>query len=274
MAVAQGVLDEHRLLEESARRVLENAPLGEGNARFVAQQTSHPNTGADRRRETAKGQHPFATIISCSDSRVPVELLFDRGIGDLFVVRVAGNVCGATQIGSVEHAVEHLGTPLIVVMGHTKCEAVAAAVDGAEAPGDISGIVDLIRPAVARAREGQSGLARDTLVAVTVRTNVWQSIENLLTKSQIVREAVKSGHAEIVGAVYDIESGRVEWLGHHTDQGKLLHLGSWGAAAAPLVPAGGTVSPTAGFVQARRDLARRSGASYLVGLARRARKRR
>jgi carbonic anhydrase len=199
--------------------------LREGNARFVAQQASHPNVGADRRAETAKGQHPFATIISCSDSRVPVELLFDRGIGDLFVVRVAGNVCGATQIGSVEYAVEHLGTPLIIVMGHTKCGAVTAAVDGAEAPGDISGIVDLIRPAVARAREGQPDLTRDTLVAGTVRTNVWQSIENLLTKSHILREAVKSGHAEIVGAVYDVESGRVEWLGQHIDQGKLLAEG-------------------------------------------------
>ena len=199
--------------------------LREGNARFVAQQASHPNVGADRRAETAKGQHPFATVITCSDSRVPVELLFDRGIGDLFVVRVAGNVCGATQIGSVEYAVEHLGTPLIIVMGHTKCGAVTAAVDGAEAPGSISGIVDLIRPAVARARENQPDLSRDTLVAGTVRTNVWQSIENLLTKSQILREAVKSGHAEIVGAVYDVESGRVEWLGQHIDQGKLLAEG-------------------------------------------------
>jgi carbonic anhydrase len=134
-------------------------------------------------------------------------------------------VCGATEIGSVEYAVKHLGTPQVVVMGHSRCGAVIAAVEGSEAPGSIPAVVDLIRPAVARGRAGQSGLTHDALVASAIRENVWQGIADLLTKSRILREAVASGQVQVVGALYDIESGQVEWLGPHPDQAKLLTQG-------------------------------------------------
>ncbi len=199
--------------------------LREGNARFVTQRPLHPNAGAGRLTETAKGQHPFAAIVSCADSRVPAELVFDRGIGDLFVVRVAGNVCGATEIGSVEYAVKHLGAPLVVVMGHTQCGAVAAAAEGGAAPGSLPAIVDLIRPAVARARSDHPDLKQEALLASAIRENVWQGVTDLLTKSPILREAVASGKVQVVGALYSIESGRVEWLGPLPDQAKLLAEG-------------------------------------------------
>jgi carbonic anhydrase len=199
--------------------------LKEGNARFAAQHPSHPNAGAARRTETAKGQRPFATVVACSDSRVPVEVLFDRGIGDLFVIRVAGNVCGPTEIGSVEYAVQHLKTPLVVVMGHSQCGAVIAAVDGSQAPGSLPAIVDLIRPAVARARTAQPGLSHEALVAAAIRENVWQGLTDLLTQSSILREAVASKQVQVVGALYDIQSGQVAWLGPPPDQAKLLTQG-------------------------------------------------
>jgi carbonic anhydrase len=201
------------------------ARLTEGNARFVSGKPAHPNTGADRRSETLKGQKPFAAVVSCSDSRVPVELVFDQGIGDIFVIRVAGNVCGPAEIGSVEYGVEHLGTPLVAVLGHTKCGAVTAAVNNSELPGSLPSIVGLIRPAADSARAAHPDLDGDSLVTEAVRANVWQSMQDLLTKSAIVREAVNAGHIRLVGAVYDLGSGQVEWLGQHPDQARLLAAG-------------------------------------------------
>src|SRR5215831_3054125 len=119
-----------------------------GNARFVAYKERHPDESADRRRELISGQHPFAVILGCSDSRVAPELLFDEGLGDLFVIRVAGNIVDDAVLGSIEYAVEHLGTKLIVVLGHEKCGAVSAAVESESAPGHIGSLVSAIRPAV------------------------------------------------------------------------------------------------------------------------------
>ena len=154
--------------------------LEQGNARFVAGESTHENTGADRMAETAKnGQHPFATVITCSDSRVPVARVFDQGIGDLFVIRVAGNVSDVDEVGSIEYGVDHLGTPVMVVLGHTNCGAVTAVVTNAELHGSIPPLVDNIKPAVEQARKNHPHLQGKALVPEAVKANVWQSIDDL-----------------------------------------------------------------------------------------------
>ncbi|MCA9730151.1 MAG: carbonic anhydrase, partial [Candidatus Eisenbacteria bacterium] len=127
--------------------------LKAGNDRFVTGTSLFPHLDRKRRYETAKGQTPFVTVIGCSDSRVPIEALFDQGIGDVFVIRVAGNVCDTDEIGSIEYGVDHLGTPLMVVLGHESCGAVTAVVKDAEIHGSIPKLVDNIGPAVATARK-------------------------------------------------------------------------------------------------------------------------
>ena len=127
--------------------------LEDGNKRFVEGKNTFPDIGAERRGKTAKnGQQPFATVISCSDSRLPVEILFDQGIGDIFVVRVAGNVCNVDEIGSAEYGVDHLGTPVLVVLGHSKCGAVSAVVQGAELNGNLPALLHGIIPAVEKVK--------------------------------------------------------------------------------------------------------------------------
>ncbi len=129
--------------------------LKDGNARFVEGKATHPHQDAARRALTAgQGQHPVATVLSCSDSRAPVELLFDQGIGDLFVVRVAGNVAATDEIGSMEYAVDHLNTPVVVVLGHSQCGAVTAVVEGAKLPPSIGA---LVAPIKTGGGQGQSG---------------------------------------------------------------------------------------------------------------------
>ncbi|MBI2059537.1 MAG: carbonic anhydrase [Nitrospirae bacterium] len=196
--------------------------LQQGNARFVKGKSRHPHSNAARIKETGKGQAPFATIVGCSDSRVPPERLFDQGIGDLFVVRVAGNVCDVDETGSAEYGVDHLGTPLLVVLGHSKCGAVTAVVNKAEVHGSIPQLVDNIGPAVARAKAAYPAAQGDDLLTHAIRENIWQSIEDLL-HSPLVRKRVDSGKLMIHGAVYDVESGKVYWLGRHPRQDELLH---------------------------------------------------
>ena len=135
--------------------------LTKGNARFAEGKSTHPNADSARRTETAQsGQRPLATVLACANSRSPVEIVFDRGIGDLFVVRVAGNVCGVDEQGSIEYGVEKLGTPLVLVLGHSDCGAVSAAVSGAELHGSIKRLVGKIVPAVVDAQSGAAGAAR------------------------------------------------------------------------------------------------------------------
>lgn len=196
--------------------------LREGNSRFVAGQTQHPNSTAARREETATVQRPFAAVLSCADSRVPVERVFDRGIGDLFVVRVAGNVSDTNETASIEYAVGHLDTPIVVVMGHTGCGAVNAVVSGAEVHGSIPVLLRNIVPAVDWLRKNRPELAGDELLAAAVEANVWRSIDDLLTRSAAVREKVRGGTVKVAGAVYDLDSGRVRWLGEHPYQDQLL----------------------------------------------------
>ncbi len=207
--------------------------LRAGNSRFASGKAKAPRRDIARVLETAKGQQPFATVVACADSRVPVEMLFDQGIGDLFVVRVAGNVCDTDEIGSVEYAAGHLHTPLIVVLGHTSCGAVKAVCEDAKVGGSIPALVANIGPAVARARRADR--AGDDLVREAVTQNVWQSIEDLLAGSEEVRELVSGGKATVVGAVYDIANGRVQFLGEHPSQSGILAKaeGRGHGAAAP-----------------------------------------
>jgi carbonic anhydrase len=187
--------------------------LTAGNDRFVAGKPQRPNSDLDRARSTAKnGQAPFAAVLACADSRVPVETIFDRGIGDLFVVRVAGNVADPGTLGSIEYAAEHLGTPVIVVLGHTQCGAVNAAMDGTELYGNLPSLIDSIRPAVRTARGQHPEATSEQLLAASIAQNVRQQIDDAVIKSPQLRHMVLRGTVKIVGAVYRIETGRVEWL--------------------------------------------------------------
>jgi carbonic anhydrase len=209
---------------DAYRRLLKEASLAllkDGNARFVDGQTQHPNQDSSRRVNTATdGQEPFATVLACSDSRLPVEVLFDRGVGDLFVVRVAGNVAGDTEIATVEYGVGHLSTPLLVVLGHSGCGAVSAVATGAELHGHLPQLATHIRPAVSKMRA--EGVKTNELVARVVEANVWQTISELLRESDIIRQAVTNRTVQVVGAVYDMPSGRVKWLGTHPEQDSII----------------------------------------------------
>ena len=199
------------------------AQLQAGNARFVAGQPTHPNIDAARRSATVKdGQHPSVTVVGCSDSRVPIEQLFDQGVGDVFVVRVAGNVCDTDEVGSIEYGVDHLGTPLLIVLGHTACGAVTAVTTEAVLHGNIPPLVDNIAPAVAAAQKAHPDLHGKDLVPAAIQANVRQSIDDLFKTSPATRKLVADGKLKVVGAVYDLETGKVDWLGAHPEQARLL----------------------------------------------------
>ena len=187
--------------------------LSAGNERFASGKPERPNTDLDRVRSTGKnGQAPFATILSCADSRVPVETVFDLGIGDLFVVRVAGNVADRDVLASIEYAAEHLGTRLIVVMGHTQCGAVKAAVDNAKLGGNLPALVDQIQPAVQIVRQKHPDAGEKKLLEAAIEENVRVQILQVAEKSPPLRRMLEKHEIEITGAVYDIETGRVKWL--------------------------------------------------------------
>ena len=185
--------------EESLQR------LQAGNGRFVAGTPTQTTKDAKRRAEVAQGQKPFAIIVSCSDSRVGPEVVFDQGLGDIFVVRTAGHVVDEVGLGSIEYAVEHLGSPLILVLGHERCGAVAATVAGGEAPGHIPSIVKAIKPAVAKSK-GQTGDAVDN----AVRAQVLEVVGQLQKAGPLLAERVKAGQLKVVGARYDLDTGRAE----------------------------------------------------------------
>ncbi len=197
--------------------------LREGNERWASGKTRSPNSDAQRRKETAaSGQNPFAAVLTCADSRLPVERVFDRGVGDVFVARVAGNVVGPHSAGTLEYGIEHLHIPVVVVMGHTKCGAVKAACEGGKAGGNVDSLIEEIRPAVARARSAHPDASGEALIDDAVRENVWQSVFDLLKASSVVREGVHAGKVKVVGAVCDITTGKVEFLGEHPWQEQLL----------------------------------------------------
>ena len=183
--------------------------LSSGDKRFVAGNSEEPHGAAliERRHTLAKDQKPFAVIVSCSDSRVPPELVFDVSLGDIFVVRTAGEVVDAVALGSIEYAVEHLGTRLIVVMGHQRCGAVSAAVSGATETGDIPNILKAIAPAVEETK-GQSGDRIDN----AVRANARDIAKHLQSAGPIVAPLVKTGELKIIAAYYSLDTGQVELL--------------------------------------------------------------
>lgn len=196
--------------------------LTEGNTRFVESKAENPNTDSARISEVASGQHPFATILTCADSRIPVERVFDRGVGDLFVIRVAGNVAGESETGTIEYGAGHLHTPLLVVMGHTACGAVNAAAANADLHGAVAKLVGRIKPAVDQARSQYPELKPEQIAPIAVRLNVWQSVGNLISGSEEIRGLVSDGKLEVVGAIYDLNTGRVHFLGSHPSQADLL----------------------------------------------------
>jgi carbonic anhydrase len=174
-----------------------------GNQRFIQHHPQHPDQYPQRLPEVAQAQHPFATILSCADSRVPAEIIFDQGIGDIFDVRVAGNIATPETLGSIEYAVVLLGTPVLMVLGHERCGAVTAAVKNEALPGEIGSFVKAILPAVEKV-QGQSGDAVDNAVVA----NVHYQIE-LLKRSPLLTERLTTGKLKIVGGRYDLDTGRV-----------------------------------------------------------------
>jgi carbonic anhydrase len=178
--------------------------LTEGNKRFAESKLSHPNQSTGRIKETAKGQNPFAVILTCSDSRVPPEIIFDQGLGDLFVIRSAGNLVDDIGLGSIEYAVEHLGVHLIVVLGHERCGAVEAAVKGGEAPGHIESLVKAIHPAVEEAKKEKGDLLDNSVLA-----NIRTIVGKLKSNEPILKELVSEKKVEIIGAHYDLDDGSV-----------------------------------------------------------------
>jgi carbonic anhydrase len=188
----------------SAARALQL--LLEGNQRFVAGRMDHPNQSPGRRVEVAAGQHPFASVLSCSDSRVPPETIFDRGLGDLFVVRVAGNVATPITIESLDYSVKHLGVRVVMILGHTKCGAVTAAVLGHDAEGDVGPLLSELAPAV-RDSKGEPG----DPVENAIRENVALVMEKLESSPELAA-MVKTGELKIIGGVYDLSTGKIEML--------------------------------------------------------------
>ena len=188
--------------------------LSEGNARFARGAALHPDVGVLRRKSLVGGQHPFATILACADSRVAPELIFDQGLGDLFVIRVAGNVVDDTVLASIEYSVIHLGSPLVMVLGHERCGAVTATLEalaGKGSPEDretkIGALADLIAPAV-RAVPPQ---APDKLDAAII-LNAERAAAAILTGSPPLRSRVQSGALKVVSARYDLALGTISHL--------------------------------------------------------------
>ena len=197
--------------------------LKAGNARYVEGKLQHPHQDRVRRALTAaQGQHPLAAVLTCSDSWAPAEIIFDQGIGDIFVIRVAGNVAATDEIGSLEYAVDHLAAPLVVVLGHSQCGAVGAVLDGTKLPPNLAKLVAPIKPAVDQAREASPEAAKEVLLQAAITDNVWQAIDDMLRQSPIIREKVRDSRVQVVGALYDLDSGQVQWLGPHPDQAKLI----------------------------------------------------
>ncbi|HVP33581.1 MAG TPA: carbonic anhydrase [Steroidobacteraceae bacterium] len=192
------------------------AALRDGNRRFVAE-LGEAGPARARRRELPAGQEPLAIILGCSDARVPAEIVFDQGLGDLFVIRVAGNIVAPSQVGSVEFAAAAFGTRLVVVLGHSNCGAIHATVDQLTRPSkdqspNLRSIVNRIRPAVEGLIERGAGGDRDALVRQAVRANIRMSADHLRHGSEVLEQAIERDGLLVVGAEYSLESGRVEFF--------------------------------------------------------------
>jgi len=198
----------------SATKALER--LQQGNRRFLSDEGGRSNTFTQHDK-LVSGQEPFAINLGCSDSRVPAEIVFDQGIGDLFVIRVAGNIVAPSQIGSVEFAAERFGTRLVVVLGHSRCGAVLATLQELEQPEDtrspnLRSIVDRIRPAVEGLVEPNAGRDADIIVQQAVRANIQASVNHLKHGSKILEQFVRDDGLLIIGAEYSLDTGLVEFF--------------------------------------------------------------
>jgi carbonic anhydrase len=183
--------------------------LMEGNARFVSGNAIHPDQSiADRRAELVTSQHPFAVIVTCSDSRVPPEIVFDQGLGDIFVIRTAGEVMDNVTLGSIEYAVDHLNVPLVLILGHDGCGAVDAVVSGGEAHGHIVDLVEAIKPAVETARKMKGDLLNNS-----IDVNTQNIVAKLKSSEPILSLTVKQDKLKILGARYHLDSGMVNIMG-------------------------------------------------------------
>ena len=194
------------------------ARLREGNARFAANvRGSGDSLTHARRAALAAGQEPFAIVLGCSDSRVPAELVFDQGLGDLFVIRVAGNIVAPSQVGSVEFAAERFGTRLVVVLGHSQCGAVLATLEELRRPTsgrsrNLRAIVDRVRPAIEPLLATDPGVDPAALVRAAVRANIRASVSHLRHGSEILEQLIREENLLVVGAEYSLETGVVEFF--------------------------------------------------------------
>jgi carbonic anhydrase len=202
--------------------------LQEGNDRFFSGKSKHPNMDKNRLIQAGKenqADHAYATVITCSDSRVPVETIFDAGVMDIFVIRVAGNVCDTDEVGSIEYGLAHVKTPVLVVLGHTQCGAVTAVTHAVQGKGhalerNIPPLVDNIEPAVHRAIEIYPHAQGDDIIPLAIEENVWIGIRDLFMKSPATRDLVKSDKVKVVGAIYDVGTGKINWL----QQAKVINI--------------------------------------------------
>lgn len=181
--------------------------LMEGNKHFVEAHLAHPHQDAEVRVALGSGQAPFAAILACADSRVPPEVLFDQGLGDLFVVRVAGNIINDQLLGSLEYAAAHLHTPLIMVMGHTSCGAIGAVAQGAELEGHMASLVPAIKPSVDKVRDMEGDLTDNAAREIAKMT-----AGQLRTSDPVLAPLVADGKLKVVASFYDLESGEIELL--------------------------------------------------------------
>lgn len=214
--------------------------MTEGNARYVSGRMSHANQGADRREEVAKGQHPHTIVLTCADSRLSPEIVFDQGLGDLFVVRVAGNVVDTNGLASIEYAHEHLGANLLVILGHERCGAVQAAVDTFNAPqpkpaaehgkhaepdkhenehANLEHLIGAILPAV-KANAGKAPNLLDAAIATNVKNTLASTVEH----SPLLRKAVFAGSFQIVGGVYDLDTGKADLWAPYQPKGGYVRV--------------------------------------------------
>jgi len=194
--------------------------LQEGNERFYTGRSKYPHTDITRLEQAEKedqGDHAWATVLTCSDSRVPVELIFDAGVMDIFVIRVAGNVCNTDEIGSIEYGLAHVHTPVFVMLGHTQCGAVTAVSkvlqgESSKFERNIPPLIKKIFVAVERAKNANKDVQGDEIIDYAIEENVWLGIEELFKKSPVTRELVRAEKVKVVGAIYEVGSGKVRWL--------------------------------------------------------------
>jgi carbonic anhydrase len=194
--------------------------LKKGNQRFVHGESAHPHMNLARLLQAGsenQGDHAYATVLTCSDSRVPVEAIFDAGIMDIFVIRVAGNVCDVDERGSIEYGLAHVNTPVLVVLGHTQCGAVTAVTQAVLGQGhalerNIPALVDNIIPAVKKAMADHPEVKGTDIIPMAIEENIWTGIEELFMESPATRNLVTAGQVKVLGAIYDVGEGTIQWL--------------------------------------------------------------